>query len=202
MTLDRKNDAARYTDALGNSQDAPLVVSTLVPGLMTDPDGPNSRVRVDVAQTGFFSGREFRTFREWLSSTTGTFVVRAVVPVNIILHDLRMIPDEGAARIETVVGGTPGGTFSEALPIFNRNNMTERPTPVYEHQVALTAGGTHTGGTILDVLRCKTSENTNHSASVDSGSQDERGIAANTYYFRMTLTSFVGVFRAWWEERP
>lgn len=172
-------------------------------GLLTDGGtGQNARVRVDMAQTGFFAGREFRTFREWTTATTATFVIRAVVPINIILFDLRLNCEEGSARLETLVGGTAGGTFSETLPIFNRNNMSERPTPLYTQQVVLTAGGTLTGGTLLDVLRVKTSGNSNFASSVGATNGDERGIAANTYYFRLTLTGFIGVFKAWWEERP
>lgn len=160
----------------------------------------NPRLRVDVAQTGFFEGREFRTFREWTTATNGSFVIRVTVPLNVILFDLNVTAEEGSARIETLVGGTVGGSFSETLPAINRNNMTDRP--IYSPQVTMAAGGTHTGGTLLDVLRVKTSGNSNFASSVSSGAGDERGIAPNTYYFRITFTGFIGVFRAWWEERP
>lgn len=173
-----------------------------IPGfLRTDSGGSNQRIRVDVAQTSFFAGREFRTFREWATATTGSFVIKAVVPLNIILHELNVQCDAGSVRIETMVGGTEGGTFNDALPIFPTNAMTEKPQPAYVNQTTLHGGGTHTGGTTLDVLRAKTSDNSNFSGSVGAGLA-ERGVAANTYYFRMTLTGFEGVFRARWEERP
>ena len=200
--IDRINDAANYLDAAGNRQNAALVVAAPPTGLLTDPDGPNQRIRVDVGQTGFFAGREFRTLKEWPTDTTATYVIKAVAPLNIILFDLRIGCDEGSARIETLLGGTEGGAFAETLPIFNRNTMTERPAPLYTQQVVLTAGGTLTGGTLLDVMRVKTSRNSSFASSVGAASGDERGIAANTYYFRITLTGFIGIFRAWWEERP
>lgn len=202
MTIRRINDTLTYQDEAGRTHGAPVVVAELPASLVTDSGGPNPRIRVDVGQTGFFAGREFRTFKEWETATTSTYVIKAVVPLNIILFELRMGCEEGSVRVETVVGGTEGGTFSETLPRFNRNNMSERPTPLYTPQVTLTAGGTLTGGTLLDVLRLKTSGNSNFGSSVGVSSGDERGIGANTYYFRLTLTGFIGVFRAWWEERP
>ncbi|MGQ7956510.1 hypothetical protein ACUTAF_02115 [Pseudomonas sp. SP16.1] len=174
--------------------------------LITDPrlitGTTNPRVRVDIAQTGFFEGREFRTFKEWTVAETSTYVVKAVVPINIILFELGIQLDEGQARIETLLGGTEGGTFSETLPIFPTNTMSEKPQPAYVNQVQLTSGGTLTGGTLLDPLRAKTSGNTNHSSSVGAASGAERGVGANTYYFRMTLAGAIGVFKARWEERP
>ena len=170
--------------------------------LFTDDNGPNRRLRVDVAQTGFFSGHESRTFKEWQTATTATYVIKAVVPINIILFDLGIQIEEGSARIETLVGGTAGGTFSETLPIFSTNTMSEKPQPPYVGQVVLTAGGTHTGGILLDVVRCKTSGNDNRASTVGATVGSERGIGANTYYFRITLTGAIGTFKARWEDRP
>lgn len=160
------------------------------------------RLRVDLAQTSFFEGREFRTFKEWTTATTATYVIRAVVPIDIVLFSLQLALEAGTARVETVVGGTTGGTFSETLPIFPGNTMSTRPTPFYTNQVVLTAGGTLTGGTVLDVLRVKTADNSNFAASVGAAPTDERGVAANTYYFRITLSGAIGIFKARWEERP
>lgn len=162
--------------------------------------GIQPRLRVDVGQTSFFAGREFRTFRE-INLTGGTLIMRAVVNVNTILTGLGILLTDGQARLETVVGGTPGGTFSEVLPIFNRNNMSSVPTPVYTVQNTLTAGGTHTGGTILDVLLVKGPGT--QSISVGAEQADERGIAIGTYYFRLTTVgATVGILKARWEERP
>lgn len=170
------------------------------------------RVRVDVAQTGFFEGREFRTFKELNIAAGATYVVKAVVPINIILFGLDASLDAGSLRIGTYVAGTEGGTFSETLPIFPTNNMSggsdhrnNYSGGVYVAQTVLTAGGTHTGGTELDVLRLKTSGNSTFSSSVGASGQDERGVAANTYYFRLLNLSgtdaVTGTFKARWEER-
>ncbi|WP_064746804.1 hypothetical protein [Lysobacter antibioticus] len=174
--------------------------------LMTDGgSGPNRRLRVDVGQTGFFAGREFRTFKELNVANGSTYVVKALVPINIILFGLEIVLDQGFARVSTHVGGTEGGSFSETLPVIPRNNMSERPLPLYTPQVMLAAGGTHSGGTEIDLIRIKVENATGAQASVGSAQQDERGIAAATYYIRVANVgsgSLTGTFKARWEERP
>lgn len=166
-------------------------------------EGPNSRLRVDVGQTGFFAGREFRTFHQLSIAAAGVQVIKAVVPINIILFGLEVVITSGDLVVETVVSGTEGGAFSTALPILPRNTMTERPTPLYTPQVALSTGGTLTGGTVIDLLLNKTADNANFAASVGVNSSDERGIGAGTYYFRITAGAAVsGLLKARWEERP
>lgn len=168
----------------------------------TDFNGPNRRIRVDNGQTGFFNGREFRTFRELNLADGASLVVKAVVPVDTIVHNLTTELISGQLKMETVVGGTEGGAFSETLPIIGRNTMTERPEPFYASQIVLTAGGTHTGGTILDVFYNKTAGNANFAASISANETDVRGVAPGTFYFRLSAVgATVGVFRAWWEER-
>jgi hypothetical protein len=159
-------------------------------------------MRVDVAQTGFFAGREFRTFLELDMANGEVVVIRADVPVDIILFKLETSIVSGELRSETIIGGSEGGTFDQDLPIFPRNTMSERPTPIYEPLVDLTTGGTHTGGTLLDVVLNKTADNANFAGSVGAGTQDERGVGAGLYHFRLTATGAVrGIFRGQWEER-
>lgn len=203
MTIIPENDELRYTRFNGHTEASGVIVAHPPIVLMTDNNGPNARLRVDVAQTSFFTGKEFRTFRRLNIGAGGSLVIRAVVPVNTILAGLHLDLVDGWIDVETVVGGTPGGVFAETLPIFNRNNMAG--TPVYAAQNALTAGGTHTGGTVLDVLAARSAGATAQATSVGNSLSDERGIAPNTYYFRITNPgsgSAVGVFSARWEERP
>lgn len=199
----RADDRSRALKPLidqGDGTHAEQMIAKPPANLLTGTTKP--RLRVDVAQTGFFEGRDFRVFKEWQVATTATYVIKAVSPINVILFGLGITLDEGYARIETVVGGTEGGTFNETLTVFPRNTMSERPTPIYTPQVVLTAGGTHTGGTILDVLHVKAAGNSNFATSVGGSDGDERGIGAGTYYFRITLTAAIGVLKARWEERP
>lgn len=180
--------------------------------LMTDNggEGPNARLRVDVAQTGFFAGREVRTFKEFAAATTATYVIKIVVPVNTILFEFQVQEEAGTVRIETLTPGsgiTEGGTFSETLPSIVTNNMTEKPQPPYVPVVSLTAGGTLTGTgtpgvTLLDVSRIKAAANSNFASTVGSEGGAERGVPPATFYWRFTFTDFIGVIKARWEERP
>lgn len=170
------------------------------------------RLRVDPDQTSFWEGREFRTFKELNIAGSAEYVIKAVVPINIILVNLDVVIESGFLRVGTYVGGTPGGSFSETLPIFNANNMsagsnhrTNVSGSIYVVQTALTAGGTHTGGTELDVIRAKAASVTVQAQSVGSAPFDQRGVGANTYYFRMlnlgAMDAVTGTFKARWEER-
>jgi hypothetical protein len=172
------------------------------PQLFTDLNGPNSRLRVDVAQTGFFDGREFRTFKEFATSTTGTYVIRVESPVNVILFEFGGSLTAGSIKIELVAGGTEGGTFAEVLPRFTTNGMTTKPQPVYASQVSITAGGTLTGGVINDVFVSKVADNNTFSGVVTGDFGAERGSAPGVYYYRLTMTNVTGVVKGRWEERP
>lgn len=168
------------------------------------------RLRVDVAQTGFFEGREVRTFKEFASATTSTYIIKIVCNVNTILFEFGMEIEAGDCRIETITPGAgivEGGSFAEVLPLIITNIMTERPSPAYTPVNVVTAGGTLTGtptpGTTLrDVLRGKAASNSNFSASVGTDAGAERGVPPGTYYWRVTMNGFIGVIKARYEERP
>lgn len=173
------------------------------PRLMTGSTNP--RLRVDLAQTGFFEGREFRTFREFSIPAGQTLALEIVVPVNAILFEQGLELDQGSLRVTNAVGGTPGGVFAEALPIIGKNNMSERPIPLYAPTITFHAGGTHTGGFIFDVHRIVAASATAQQATVGRTVGDERGIAINTYYVRYEnfgTGPATGTFWFIWEERP
>lgn len=175
-------------------------------------NGVAPRLRVEPGEHSFFEKIQFRTFKEF-DATAGTqiaagatYVIKAVVPVDVILLGLELTCDNGQGKVQTVVAGTAGGTFSETLPIFNQNNMAlEGPLPIPTAQVALTAGGTHTGGVILDVFRIKVATASGQASSVDSAQGTQRGVGPNTYHIRVVNTgsgALEGVLHANWEERP
>lgn len=169
------------------------------------------RLRVDPDQTSFWEGREFRTFKELNIGVGGGYVVKSVVPTNIILNALSTTLDSGWLRLATVVGGAEGGAFAESLPIFGANNMSgganhrnDYSGTTFVNTVALTAGGTPTLGTELDVLRVKCAGNSQQGSSVGVDNFDQRGIAPGTYYFRLTNLGndvITGTFKARYEIR-
>lgn len=174
--------------------------------LLTDGGfGPNRRVRVDIGQTGFFSGKEFRTFREFNILSGASLTLKFVVPINVILEQQGLELDNGSIRITNSVGGTPAGIFAETLPVLGKNNMSERPTPLYLPQVVVTAGGTIAGATVLDVHRVVAATATAQQSTVGNVVGDERGIAANTYhvtYENLGVGAATGTLWFIWEERP
>lgn len=167
------------------------------------------RLKVDQGQTSFFEGREFRTFKELSIPALTTYAIRIIVPLDIIFTQFIADIESGWLRASSAVGGTPGGTWTTQLPVFMRNNMSvgvnRRQNNVA--QVTLQEGGTHTGGTELDVTRVKSGSNQGSNASTTVGGVqgDERGIAAGTYYFRLqnlhTTDAITGTLHASWEER-
>lgn len=171
--------------------------------LMTDGDGDFARMRVDVGQTGFFAGREARTFYEFSIATGASQVIKVVAPTNIIVQNFSLELDLAALRLELVVGGTEGGTFNTALPIFKTNTMST--ASAYVPQVTMNRGGTHTGGTVVDLLTAISGANVNKAVASSGSEEQPQGFSASTFYIRLTNTDGAtasGIFRARWEERP
>ena len=171
--------------------------------LMTDGDGDYARVRVDVGQTGFFAGREARTFYEFSIASGASQVIKVVSPTDTIVQTFGIELDLASLRLELVTGGTEGGTFNIPLPIFKTNTMSTASD--YTPQVTMNRGGTHTGGTVVDLLTAISGANENKAVSQTVTEALPQGFAAGTFYIRLINTdgaNATGIFRARWEERP
>lgn len=170
---------------------------------VTDADGDYARLRVDVGQTGFFAGREARTFYQFEIASGATQVIKVVSPTDTIVQSFSVELDLAEIRVELVVGGTEGGTFNTPLPIFKTNTMSTASD--YTPQVTMNRGGTHTGGTVVDLLVSISGANANKSVSQSASENQPQGFSAGTFYIRLTNTDgniAKGIFRARWEERP
>lgn len=180
-------------------------MSTFVPrsGLLTDNQGRGNerRLRVEVGQTGFWTGRHFGSVFE-LDMANGEIVVTKLVStVDFLLHFLTIDLIEGEIRAEVVFGGTEGGTFDTDVDIGARNAMSF--TPSYTRNVNITTGGTLTGGTVVDLFLNKVSNASGHSSLTPSAGADYIGVAAGTSYLRVTATGAVrGILKSEWEEIP
>jgi hypothetical protein len=171
--------------------------------LMTNDNDEYARLRVDVGQTGFFAGREARTFYEFSIASEATQVIKVVAPTDTVLQSLGVETFLAEIRTELVIGGTEGGTFDTALPILKTNTMSTASN--YTPQVTMNRGGTHTGGTVVDLLFSVSGDNANKAASAGASEDSPEGFAAGTFYIRLTNTDGAtasGIFRARWEERP
>lgn len=171
--------------------------------LMTDGDGDYARIRVDTGQTGFFAGREARTFYEFSIASGASQVIKVVSPTNTILQQLSIEIYLAELRLELVTGGTEGGTFATPLPIFKTNTMTTASN--YVPQVTMNVGGTHTGGTVVDLIQTITDTNQNKAQQTSASEDSPQGFAPGMFYIRLINTdgaTATGIFRARWEERP
>jgi len=171
--------------------------------LMTDDNGDYSRMRVDVGQTGFFAGREARTFYEFSIANGATQVIKVVAPTDTIVQQLSIDLYLSEIRLELLIGGTEGGTFATPLPIFKTNTMSTASN--YVPQVTMNRGGTHTGGTVVDLIQTLTDTNPNKATPAGASEDSPQGFAAGTFYIRLINTdgaTATGIFRARWEERP
>lgn len=171
--------------------------------LMTDDNGDYARVRVDVGQTGFFAGREARMFQEFSIATESSQVIKIVSPTDTILQTLAVELELAEIRVELVSGGTEGGTFGTSITVFKTNTMSTASS--YTPQVTMAYGGTHTGGTVINVLTAFSGANKNKAVSSAGAETLPVGFPAGTYYIRLINTdgaTATGILRAQWEERP
>ena len=165
--------------------------------LMTDGDGDFARMRVDVGQTNFWAGKQFRTFQKLSVASGASVAIRATVGVNIVLYETSFTTEDSSIEVQLRVGGTAAGPWT-SIPVIRKNTMTT--APVIASQVTMDYDGGHTGGTLIDLIRVTAG---NKTASVGGG-DSERGVGPGTYYYVVTntgkLTATV-VFSGFWEER-
>ena len=165
--------------------------------LMTDSDGNYSRLRVDVGQTNFWSGKQFRTFQKLELASAASATIRAIVGVNIVLYETSFTTENSSIEVQLRAGGTATGPWT-SMPVIRKNTMTTAPVVV--SQVTMDYDGSHTGGTTIDLLRVVAG---NKQSSV-GGTDSERGVAPGTYYYVITNTgnqTATVLFSGFWEER-
>lgn len=163
-----------------------MIKSYLINGLFSDlltsfREGTR-RIRVDVSQTGFWDGREFRLNEP---IPTAGKVLRITAPINFILQLQLLFSNSGEITMLAYRSdqGTAGGTWAPSLYYVANNQMTD--TPSYTPAVTVHAGGTFVPSNPLaykDKLTAKTSGATAQAATVGSGAVKERGLPPATYY--------------------
>lgn len=165
--------------------------------LMTDNDGEYARLRVDVGETQFWAGKQFRTFQKVTIAAGATVSIRATVGVNIILYETSFHTEDSSIEVQLRAGGTASGPWT-SMPVIRKNTMTT--APVITSQVTLDYDGSHTGGTLIDLIRVMAGNKGSNFSAGDS----ERGVGPGTYYYVITNTgnqTATVVFSGYWEER-
>ncbi len=170
------------------------------------------RLRIDQGQTGFFEGREFRTFFEFNIPAGNVQVLKFVSPIDFMLFEQTLAVDAGSIRFQALTGATEVATFNTALPIIGKNRMTQRKQPYYTSVITITThaapvalGSGVTGGTVVENTRIVAANATAQQQTVSGGAQSERGLPAGTYYLRLHnfgSGAATGVYSLFWEERP
>jgi len=159
------------------------------------------RVKYEVGKTSFFESREFRVFKEFDIPSGTTETIRVVTTKDTIVETFGASLVLGSLRVELVTGGTDGDDFTENLPIFqtNRTSQSVDTTP----SVTMQNGGTHTGGTISDIILLVAGSPARQARETTATEKRPLGFAPGTFYIRLESTgssNAQGVFRARWEE--
>jgi len=161
------------------------------------------RLKVTVDRSCFYAGRQHFTFYPFSIPTGQASVIKVVSPVDAIVQQFGATLNVAALRIELIAGGTEGGTFNTPLPIIKTNTMTT--TSDYQSQITMNFGGTHTGGTVFDLLELYSGTPARQAVASSATEQEPFGFAPGTFYIKLTNidgATATGIFRARWEERP
>ena len=177
------------------------------PPLATRRQVDVARQKVDVANTAFWEGKEYRISYEYSVGAT-PIVMRFECTKDFILQLQRLSCDSEAVRLRAYrsTQGTEGGTFGTVIPIRKVNFMSE--TDDVPTATNITTGGTFTpdvGEESVETLRLRTSNSTAQKVTVTGAVGDERGLAADVYYLIIERIdgsgNATGVFDLKWEER-
>lgn len=172
-----------------------------------------ARLSVDVGQTGFFEGREFRWVRKLSLASGVTQWFKFNCPVPFILHEQFIKATTGhfelyVYRAADVTEATP---FNGApVPSFGKNASPEREVVgegFYQQQSTIREGGSVTlvnADNYADFDDVKTSGNANQSTSVGGSENSQRYLPAGSYYLSFVPIggAAVGSWRIVVEERP
>lgn len=164
-------------------------------------DNPKSlRLRVDVGQTGFFEGREFRAAID----KTAPYTLKLVAPIDFVLQLQALLSHDGIATFSAYTEqqvSSESAPFNDVIDTLPNNGMST--VPEYTPQITIMGGG----AIVLDgvqvpreFIKVKTATSTAQQSTVGGNSIKERGLPANTYYLVFTGTDYS--YRLIYEERP
>lgn len=160
----------------------------------------NERLKVDVGQTGFWDGREFRTGID----KTAAYTLKIVAPIDFILELQTLFSHDGTATFNAYNSeqvSSESTPFNDAIQVLPNNGMST--TPLYTRQTLITGGGSITlnGPQVpREYIKVVTATSTAQRSTVGGDSIKERGLPADTYYLVFTGTNYS--YRLIFEERP
>jgi len=154
------------------------------------------RVQVDVGNTGFFDGREFRFFRELTIPAGESLWTKVVVNSGsngIIVRNQAIEIEEGRIRfrvwnnnnlLNPPTFSDPDGITSNLLP-----NNTLPSAPAYTRQTTFQNGGDADAvfdgdPEVIDVIKARSSGSSAQASSNELSGFGERGAAPGTYWLQ------------------
>lgn len=172
-----------------------------VPIMSTSDDPLSARLKVDVAQTGFWEAREFR-FEYELS---GDIVIKFNSPIDFILQSQSLLSHDGVATLAVYLAnqGVIGGAFDQPITTVNNNLLST--APAYAGQILLSTGGTFTPSDndpnfAREYIKTVAATATSQRNTVGGNTVPERGLPAGEYY--LVFTGVDASYRLLYEERP
>ena len=170
--------------------------------LLTSQDLTTARLPVDVAQTGFFEGREFRMSFEFDISSGASEVLRFTATTDFILWEQRIEVDEGFLIYTPTINPATAAGFTTPITQYGKNRMST--APVVTNTVTVTNGGAITGGTVVETVRIKAANASGQQQTVGGSAASERGLPAGDYYLMLHAegSRTRGVISLTYEIRP
>lgn len=161
------------------------------------------RIRVDVGQTSFFRGRQFRSYSDFSLAAAEVRYFRFTSLTDFVLFDQTLSVSGGSVRLSVWTGATASGTWTP-IPVIGKNRMSSIPQPPYVSQVTFETGGTFTGGTEVEAIRLVSATATAQQSTVGASAGDERGLPASAFYIKIEATNSTPtvLYSLFWEERP
>ncbi|MFP4104821.1 MAG: hypothetical protein ACLFVU_01930 [Phycisphaerae bacterium] len=188
----------------------------LPPHVFTDDPGQwdsRGRVAVDVRQTAFAQGRQFRISYEYDVPEDENVVLRFESPIDFILQYEVLTCDDGSVRFRAYRSDdvTESGDYDTDIPIFSNNAMNR--VGGLSGQVSIKTGGDITPDSppsslqslAVETMRIRTANANSHRASVSGACGGERGLFPGTYYLEIANIGngkATGVLDLRWEEVP
>ena len=171
------------------------------PIMSTSDDGASAGLKVDVGQTGFWEGREFRFEYEM----SGPIVFKFNAPINFILQSQELLSHDGTATLAVYLAnqGVAAGTFDQVITPVNNNGMSDAPT--YAPAISIASGGTFTPSDndpnfSREYIKAVSATATAQRSTVGGNTVPERGLPVGEYY--LVFTGDDASYRLLYEERP
>lgn len=159
-------------------------------------------MKVDVAQTGFFEGREFRMSFPFDIASGASDVLRFTATTDFILWEQRIEVDEGFLIYTPTINPDTATGFTTPVTQYGKNRMSV--APVVTNTVTVTNGGAITGGTVVETIRIKVANASGQQQTVGGVAASERGLPAGDYYLMLHAegSRTRGVINLTYEIRP